>query len=163
MKSDIIILHGRKLILDYYPDDRYLAINFQDPITWEIYQIDETCVMPPCDNVSEFVQGMVSEFDRVCDSAGCPLYWWFLYGGYQIVNDDHGLRVCNFDSFEDRIYLRLIWDRMIKSETTEVFGEEKNEVLGHVPDVPVDRFRVFRLGYDVPYNYIAVPDYTDAV
>ena len=163
MKSDSITMHGRKLILDYYTDERSLKINMHDPITCLTYRIDETCLIPPFDDPISCVKWIINEYDDVCISTGCPLYWWFLYGGYQIVGDVRGLRVCKFDSFDDRIYLRLLWDRMIKSETTEVFGSEKEDVLIHVPDVPGDRFRVFRLGYDVQYNYLAVPDYTDTV
>ena len=65
----------------------------------------------------------------------------------------------DYGFFDDRMYLRLLWDRMIKSKTTEVFGAEKTEVLGHVPDGAGDGFRLFRLGFGYEYNYLAVPPF----
>ena len=159
MKKFKLIIHGREFLFQYYAKDRYLAIFIKESVEGGFMQIDETFVIPPISDVENFVIDMVSEYDRVCESSGCPMHWWFICGGYQVVNDGSGVTVSEYGYFDDRMYLRLLWERMIKSETTEVFGDEKMDVLGHVPEGAGDGFRVFRLGFGYEYNYLAVPPF----
>ena len=160
MKIFNLIIHGREFMFRFYEVDRYLAISVKNSVgLW--MQIDETIVIPPISDIKAYINDMVSEYDRVCEGSGCYLHWWFICGGYQIYNNGSGVNVSEFGYFDDRMYLRMLWDRMIKSDTTEVFGDEKTEVLGHVPGGTGDGLRVFRLGYSYKYNYIAVPPFED--
>lgn len=161
MKKFNLIIHGREFLFQYYSKDRYLAIFINDIVEGGFMQIDETVVIPPIEDVVNYIIDMVSENDRVCKGSGCTLHWWFICGGFQVCNNGSGVKVSDYGFFDDRMYLRLLWDRMIKSETTEVFGSEKLEVLGHVPEGVGDGFRVFRLGFGYDYNYIAVPPFED--
>lgn len=151
-------IHGRCFMFRYNKKDRCLSVFIMDA-GGNFMKIDETCVIPPINDVENYVIDMVSENDRVCKVSGCPLHWWFICDGYQVVNDGSGFKVSEYGYFEDRMYLRMLWERMIKSETKEVFGDEKSEVLGHIPAAFVGCFRVFRLGFGYEYNYLAVPPF----